>query len=72
MSGKGSATGMTQTITRPARRRIRQDRQQVGDSKVIRGGSWGSGPEALRSADREIHLPPFRGLGAGFRWAKTL
>jgi formylglycine-generating enzyme required for sulfatase activity len=42
-----------------------------GESKVIRGGSWGSGPEALRSADREIHSPSFRGLGTGFRCAKT-
>jgi len=42
-----------------------------GQSKVIRGGSWGSGPESLRSADREIHVPSFRGLGTGFRCAKT-
>jgi formylglycine-generating enzyme required for sulfatase activity len=43
----------------------------TGESKVIRGGSWGSGPEAMRAADREIHLPSFRGLGTGFRCAKT-
>ena len=42
-----------------------------GESKVIRGGSWGSGPESLRSAKREIHVPSFRGLGTGFRCAKT-
>ena len=42
-----------------------------GVSKVIRGGSWGSGPEAMRAADREIHVPSFRGLGTGFRCAKT-
>ena len=42
-----------------------------GEYKVIRGGSWGSGPESLRSADREIHVPSFRGLGTGFRCAKT-
>ncbi len=42
-----------------------------GEYKVIRGGSWGSSPEALRSADREIHAPSFRGLGTGFRCAKT-
>ena len=42
-----------------------------GESKVIRGGSWGSGPEALRSANRETHSPSFRGLGTGFRCAKT-
>jgi formylglycine-generating enzyme required for sulfatase activity len=42
-----------------------------GQSKVIRGGSWGSSPASLRSADREIHVPSFRGLGTGFRCAKT-
>ena len=42
-----------------------------GESKVIRGGSWGSGPDALRVSNREIHLPSFRGLGTGFRCAKT-
>jgi formylglycine-generating enzyme required for sulfatase activity len=43
-----------------------------GDSKVIRGGSWGSGGLTdLRSADRETHLPSFRGFGTGFRCAKT-
>jgi len=45
---------------------------RMGDSKVIRGGSWGSnGITDLRSADREIHLPSFRGLGTGFRCAKN-
>jgi formylglycine-generating enzyme required for sulfatase activity len=43
----------------------------TGDYKVIRGGSWGSGPEGLRAAEREIHLPSFRGSGTGFRCAKT-
>jgi formylglycine-generating enzyme required for sulfatase activity len=43
----------------------------TGESKVIRGGSWGSGPDALRSANREIHSPSIRGLGTGFRCAKT-
>jgi formylglycine-generating enzyme required for sulfatase activity len=43
-----------------------------GDHKVIRGGSWGSsGLTDLRSSDRETHLPSFRGLGTGFRCAKT-
>jgi len=42
-----------------------------GESKVIRGGSWGSGPESLRSAVRETHVTSFRGLGTGFRCAKT-
>jgi formylglycine-generating enzyme required for sulfatase activity len=44
---------------------------RTGDYKVIRGGSWGSGPEGLRAAEREIHLPSFRGSGTGFRCAKT-
>lgn len=43
----------------------------MGESKVIRGGSWGSGPKDLRSADRDTHLPSARGLGTGFRCAKT-
>ena len=43
----------------------------TGDYKVIRGGSWGSGPERLRGAERETHLPSFRGYGTGFRCAKT-
>jgi len=43
----------------------------LGDYKVVRGGSWGSGPKDLRSADRETHLPSFQGFGTGFRCAKT-
>ncbi len=42
-----------------------------GNHKVIRGGSWGSGPESLRSSERETHVPSFRGFGTGFRCAKT-
>ncbi len=43
-----------------------------GSHKVVRGGSWGSnGITDLRSADRETHLPSFRGFGTGFRCAKT-
>ena len=42
-----------------------------GQSKVIRGGSWGSSPKDLRSADRESHLPSARGMGTGFRCAKN-
>ena len=42
-----------------------------GESKVIRGGSWGSGPRDLRSSDRDTHLPSARGMGTGFRCAKT-
>ncbi|MEO8341348.1 MAG: SUMF1/EgtB/PvdO family nonheme iron enzyme [Nitrospirota bacterium] len=43
----------------------------TGESKVIRGGSWGSGPDSLRSSDRETHLPSVQGFGTGFRCAKT-
>jgi formylglycine-generating enzyme required for sulfatase activity len=43
----------------------------TGMHKVIRGGSWGSGPKDLRASDRNTHLPSFRGLGTGFRCAKT-
>ena len=43
----------------------------TGGHKVIRGGSWGSGEKDLRSTDRDNHLPSFRGLGTGFRCAKS-
>ena len=43
----------------------------TGSHKVVRGGSWGSGPEGLRSAERETRLPSFQGFGTGFRCAKT-
>jgi len=43
----------------------------TGNYRVIRGGSWGSSPKDLRSADRESRLPSFGGLGTGFRCAKT-
>jgi formylglycine-generating enzyme required for sulfatase activity len=43
----------------------------LGTHKVIRGGSWGSNADGLRSAERETHVPSFRGFGTGFRCAKT-
>jgi formylglycine-generating enzyme required for sulfatase activity len=43
----------------------------IGTHKVVRGGSWGSNAEGLRSAERETHVPTFRGFGTGFRCAKT-
>ena len=43
----------------------------TGSHKVVRGGSWGSGPEGLRSSERETRLPSFQGYGTGFRCAKT-
>ncbi len=43
-----------------------------GSHKVVRGGAWGSnGIADLRSSDREIHVPSFRGFGTGFRCAQT-
>ncbi len=42
-----------------------------GDFKVVRGGSWGSGTDDLRAANREVHVPSFRGFGTGFRCAKN-
>lgn len=42
-----------------------------GEYKVIRGGSWGSGPKDLRTTNRETHSPSYRGFGTGFRCAKT-
>jgi formylglycine-generating enzyme required for sulfatase activity len=43
----------------------------TGNHKVVRGGSWGSGPEGMRSSERETRLPSFQGYGTGFRCAKT-
>jgi formylglycine-generating enzyme required for sulfatase activity len=43
----------------------------TGSHKVVRGGSWASGPEGLRSSERETRLPSFQGYGTGFRCAKT-
>ncbi|HEU0068650.1 MAG TPA: SUMF1/EgtB/PvdO family nonheme iron enzyme [Nitrospiraceae bacterium] len=43
----------------------------TGSHKVVRGGSWASNPEGLRSAERETRLPSFQGFGTGFRCAKT-
>lgn len=37
------------------------------DSRVLRGGSWGSGPGDLRAADRGGNLPRSRDNGLGFR-----
>ena len=44
----------------------------MGGFKVIRGGSWASGPRNLRSADRYWDPPSFRSLYfPGFRCAKN-
>ena len=39
---------------------------------VVRGGSWYTSPENLRSADRIWITSSFRGNGLGFRVARTL
>jgi formylglycine-generating enzyme required for sulfatase activity len=45
-----------------------------GDSirHVVRGGSWGSNPDSLRSANRHRLPSDYRGSGLGFRVARTL
>ena len=40
--------------------------------RVLRGGSWGSGPEFTRSAFRYGNGPGIRGIEFGFRVARTL
>jgi formylglycine-generating enzyme required for sulfatase activity len=41
-------------------------------SSVLRGGSWYSIPDFLRSADRNGFRPDYRGNNIGFRVARTL
>ena len=41
-------------------------------SRVLRGGSWGSGPRGLRSADRSRSAPGDRNSNFGFRLARTV
>ena len=43
-----------------------------GSSRVVRGGSWGSGARNLRSADRNYGGPGARGGDLGFRLVRTL
>jgi len=38
-----------------------------GMSRVIRGGSWGYGADALRCAVRGYNSPEYRYTGSGFR-----
>jgi len=40
--------------------------------RVLRGGSWGSIPQVLRSADRNRYNPTDRNSNIGFRVARTL
>ena len=46
----------------------------TGDSglRVLRGGSWGYGPQGLRSATRGRGTPGIRDYGIGFRLSRTL
>ena len=41
-------------------------------SRVLRGGSWGDGPQDLRSASRDYGQPDYRNYSVGFRIARTL
>ena len=41
-------------------------------NRVLRGGSWGNGPSALRSANRSGRATGFRSYFNGFRVARTL
>ena len=43
-----------------------------GNLRVLRGGSWSSGPAYLRSADRFGFTPGSRDYGIGLRLARTL
>ncbi|MFZ1640948.1 MAG: formylglycine-generating enzyme family protein [Candidatus Contendobacter sp.] len=43
-----------------------------GGPRVLRGGSWGSEPEGLRSAARDGFFPRYGYFNAGFRLARTL
>ena len=42
------------------------------DYRIARGGSFGRGPEALRSAERHMHDDSFRDVDLGFRVARDL
>ena len=44
----------------------------ICDRRVVRGGSWNSGPRFLRAADRDAHTAYVRNISLGFRLARTL
>ncbi|WP_365303809.1 SUMF1/EgtB/PvdO family nonheme iron enzyme [uncultured Thiodictyon sp.] len=49
--------------------------QPVNDAtsaRVVRGGSWGSGPLGLRAAGRSKYQPEFRYCNLGLRLARTI
>ncbi|HZR08704.1 MAG TPA: SUMF1/EgtB/PvdO family nonheme iron enzyme, partial [Myxococcales bacterium] len=43
-----------------------------GTHRVLRGGSWATSPELLRSSLRNWYDPAFREIPAGFRCAGAL
>jgi formylglycine-generating enzyme required for sulfatase activity len=45
---------------------------ESGQSRVLRGGSWGSNPIHLRTAYRDDETPGYRRYGIGFRCARGL
>jgi len=47
-------------------------RNEGGDARVARGGSWFDYPKSLRSAARHRAAARERGVGLGFRVARTL
>jgi formylglycine-generating enzyme required for sulfatase activity len=42
-----------------------------GTNRVLRGGSWGSSAEYLRSAARDLSSPYYRGYSIGFRLVRS-
>jgi len=51
---------------------VPSEKKVEGGRRVIRGGSWGSGPGSLRSAYRNGSFPGDRGSDLGFRLAQDL
>lgn len=66
MCGSGVRIGMM-TIHR-LRKLIRKGRK-AGSYRVIRGGSWGNGPQYCRVAFRSGYTPGYRSYASGFRLA---
>ena len=57
---------------RAGRRLLRRGQTTACTRRVLRGGSWGSRPELVRSAYRSWCAPTLRNLHNGFRVARTL
>ncbi len=45
---------------------------ETGDSRVVRGGSWGYDPRLCRVASRSYILPDYRSYGIGFRVCRVI